>query len=194
MPDSARTPIVEARGTVLTGWEGGLRIGVTDTPVPKTTTLGKSPNDPKVPSTRQGRIRGHRIKAPCRDGGGFFRWWIFCPSPTSSPPPSRCASGVALVALCAVGAYRCRRGPDGPRDHDGAPWGGRASRDRTDPRAFPGVASPTIAKTWAGTGRVGPHGHLLGNMAPFLRGRPHEPPAVPRGEYRLDEIQSVKNI
>src|SRR5205823_5424608 len=31
-PGSARTPIVEARGTVLTGWEGDLRIGVTRHP------------------------------------------------------------------------------------------------------------------------------------------------------------------
>ena len=139
MPGLARTPIVEARGKVLTDGRGILGLGyeLPALPAPKTTTLGKSPNDPKVPSTRQGRICGQRIKAPRRDGGGFFRWWIFCPSPTSSPPPIQQALVVALVGSCAVGAYR-RRGPNGPRDHDGAPQGGWASQDRTG-RAFSGV-------------------------------------------------------
>ena len=134
IPGAARTPIVEARGTVLTGWEGGLRIGVVTARSQVHDPRRRRQTPSRVPSTRQGRSRGHRTRAPSRDGGGFFRWWNFSPSPTSSLPPIRRASGVALVASCAVGAYRCRRGPSGPRDHDGAPRGGRASRDR----AFPG--------------------------------------------------------
>ena len=43
---------------------------------------------PLSTSTRQGRIRGQRIRAPCLEGRGSFRWWIFCPSPISYPPPS----------------------------------------------------------------------------------------------------------
>ena len=137
IPGAARTPIVEARGTVLTGWEGGLRIGVVESPAPKSTTLEDVAKRPReYPRPAKVESRGHRTRAPCRDGGGFFRWWNFSPSPTSSPPPIRRASGVALVASCAVGAYRCRRGPSGPRDHDGAPRGGRASRDRAVPGRF----------------------------------------------------------
>ena len=135
-PVRRRTPIVEARGTVLTGWEGGLRIGVSSARSQVHDPRRRRQTPSRVPSTRQGRIRGHRTRAPCRDGRGFFRWWIFSPSPTSYPPPIRRASGIALVASCAVGAYRCRRGPAGPRDHDGAPWGGRASRDRAIPGRF----------------------------------------------------------
>jgi hypothetical protein len=78
---------------------------------------------------------------PRPDGRGFFRWWIFCPSPTSSPPP-RIFKYSVMPPSRAVGAYRYRRGPNGPRGHDGAPWGGRASGDRAGPWCFQRSQAP----------------------------------------------------
>jgi hypothetical protein len=60
--------------------------------------------------------------------------------------PSRVmmAAGLAPVAVGAVGAYRDRRGPDGPRDHDGAPRGVRASGDRPLDRADPASSANRV--------------------------------------------------
>jgi hypothetical protein len=48
-PGRARTPIVEARGTVLTGWEGGLRIGVTTRPLLRPQLSGSRQTTRKYP-------------------------------------------------------------------------------------------------------------------------------------------------
>ncbi len=72
-------------------------------PAPKSTTLDDVAKRPRE-YPRPAKVDPVATEQePRHDGRGFFRWWNFSPSPTSSQPPIQRASGVALVASRAVG-------------------------------------------------------------------------------------------
>ncbi len=96
-------------------------------------TLSGSPRPAKVGH------RGQRTKPHATKAGAFFVGGSSRRRLPQVPPPAVKAGGHPRLVNRAVGTYRCRRGPDGPRDHHPAPGWRSARRRSARTGALPGT-------------------------------------------------------